>query len=117
MLTVFKLIHGLQGISLEDADLFLTMSNTRGGGVRLLRDYVMNMTTILFKFRVQKNWSSLPIDIISSNTLSDFKRKLHKHLSECDEIFSNSSIIDFLCRFYLFYSAFILCVCVLSGGY
>ena len=86
--TVFKLIYCLQGISLKDAGLSLLKSNTRGGSVRLLHDHVVNMTTsLLFKFRVHQQWNSLPIDIISSNTLSDFKRKLHKHLIKCDETF------------------------------
>ena len=55
MLTVFKLIYGLQDVSLEDAGLSLSKSNTRGGCVRLLRDHIENMTTsMLFKFRVQQ---------------------------------------------------------------
>ena len=55
ILTVFKLIQMvcMQGISLEHAGLSLLKSNTRGGGVRLLRDRVVNMTTsVLFKYIV-----------------------------------------------------------------
>ena len=44
-------------------------------------------TSMSLKFRVQQKWNSLPIDIISSNILSNFKRKLHKHLIKCDVTF------------------------------
>ena len=42
MHTVFKLIHGLHGITLEDAGLFLCNSFTRGSGVRLKQSHVIN---------------------------------------------------------------------------
>ena len=68
----------------------------------LLRDHVVSMTiSMLFRFRVQQQWNSLSIDITSCNTLSDFKRKLHKLSLNVTRPFSNNSIIDFLCRFYL----------------
>ena len=51
MHTVFKLIHGLHGITLEDAGLFLCNSITRGNGVHLKQGNVNNYAIYnLFKY-------------------------------------------------------------------
>ena len=51
MHAVFKLIHGLHGITLEGAGLSLCNSITRGKGVRLKQSQVINKAIYnLFKY-------------------------------------------------------------------
>ena len=65
MHTIFKLIQGLHGITLEDADLSLCNSITRESGVRLKRGHVINNSICnLFKYRALQQWNSLPLNIV-----------------------------------------------------
>ena len=64
MHTVFKLIHGLHGITLKDAGLSLCNS-TGGSGVRLKQGHVINNAICnLFKYRAPQQWNSLPLYIV-----------------------------------------------------
>ena len=88
MHTVFKLIHGLYGITLEDAGLSLCNSITRGSGVRLKQGHVINNAICnLFKYRVPQQWNSLPLNIVQCTNFTSFKRKLFVHLHENDMTF------------------------------
>ena len=88
MHTASTLIHGLHGITLEDAGLSLCNSITRGSGVRLKQGHVINNAICnLFKYRVPQQWNSLPLNIVQSTNFTSFKRKLFVHLQESDMIF------------------------------
>ena len=59
MHTVFKLIHELHGITLEDAGLSLCNSIMRGSGVRLKQSHVINNVICnLFKYRALQQWNN-----------------------------------------------------------
>ena len=85
---VFKLIHGLLGITLEDAGLSLCNSITRRSGVRLKRGHVINNAICnLFKYRASQQWNSLPLNITQCTNFTSFKRKLFVYLQENDMTF------------------------------
>ena len=86
MHTVFKLIHGLHGITLEHAGLSLCNSITRGSGVRLKKGHVTNNAN-LFKYRAPQQWNSLPLNIVQCTNFTSFKSKLFVHLQENDMTF------------------------------
>ena len=118
MHTVFKLIHGLHGITLEDASLSLCNSITRGSGVRLKQVYVINNAICnLFKYRAPQQWNSLPLNIVQCTNFTSFKRKLFVHLQENDMTFFK--VLNIL--FYSFSHLCILFICfytifVAAGG-
>ena len=65
MHTVFKLIHGLHCVTLEDAGLSLCHFITCRSGVRLKQGHVINDTICnLFKYRAPQQWNSLPLNIL-----------------------------------------------------
>ena len=77
MHTIFNLIHGLHGITLEDAGLSLCNSITRGSGVHLKQCHVINNAICnLFKYRAPQQWNSLPLNIVQCTNFTSFKRKL-----------------------------------------
>ena len=77
MHTVFKLIHGLHGITLKDASLSLYNSITRESGMRLKQGHVINNAICnLFKYHAPQQWNSLPLNIVLCSNFTSFKRKL-----------------------------------------
>ena len=70
MLTVFKLIHGLHGVTLEDAGLSLCISITPGSWLRLEQGHVINNAICnIFKYRAPQQWNSLPLNIVQYTNL------------------------------------------------
>ena len=98
MLTVFKLIHGLHGITLEDTvisprSLGLSLCNSilRRSGVRLKQGHVINNAICnLFKYRAPQQWNSLPLNIVQCTNFISFKRKLFVYFQENDKTFFSS---------------------------
>ena len=83
MHTVFKLIHGLHGITLEDAGLSLCSSISRGSGVRLKQGRVINNAICnLFKYPALQQWNSLLLNIVQCTNFTSFKRKLFVYLQD-----------------------------------
>ena len=88
MHTVFKLIHGLHGITLEDACLYQCNSITHGRGVRFKQGQVINNAICnLFKYRIPQQWNSMPLNIVQCTNFTSFKRSLFVHLKENDLTF------------------------------
>ena len=81
MHTVFKLIHGLYDITVEDAGLSLCSSITRGSGVCLKQGHAI---CNLFKYRAPHQWNSLPLNIAQCTNFISFKCKLFVYLQEND---------------------------------
>ena len=83
MHTVFKLIHGLHGIILEDTGLSLCNSITHGSGVRLKQGHVINNAICnLFKYCAPQQWNSLLLNTVQCTNFTSFKRKLLIYLQE-----------------------------------
>ena len=88
MHTVFKLIHELHGITLEDAGLSLCNSITRGSGVHLKQGHLIdNAICNLFKYRAPQQWNSLPLNIVQCINFTSLKRKLFTYFQENDVTF------------------------------
>ena len=65
MHTVFKLIHGHHGITLEGVSLSLCNSITRGSGVHLKQGHIINNVICnLFKYLAPQQWNRLPLNIV-----------------------------------------------------
>ena len=83
MITVFKVLHGLIGISPNDVGLTLCTNNTRAGGLRLQQQHIRTYATAnLFMFRAAREWNCLPLNVVSSATLTVFKNRLHSWLMD-----------------------------------
>ena len=83
MITVFKLLHGLIGISPNDVGLTLCTNNTRAGGLRLQQQHIRTYATAnLFMFRAAREWNCLPLNVVSSATLTVFKNRQHSWLMD-----------------------------------
>ena len=109
MHTVFKLIHELHGITLEDADLFLCNSITRGRGMRLKQGHLINNAICnLCKYRAPQQWNSLPLSIVQSTNFTSFKRKLFAYLQENDLAFFYSLSLTYFIHLLLYH--------VVAGG-
>ena len=88
MLTVFKLIHGLHGVTLEDAGLSLCISITPGSWLRLEQGHVINNAICnIFKYRAPQQWNSLPLNIVQYTNFTSFKRKLFIYLQKNNTTF------------------------------
>ena len=87
MITVYKLFHGLMGITPEQAGLHMSSNNVRSGMVRLEQPCARTVRMqSLFMFRVPSLWNSLPSDITRSASLVAFKNKLRDWLLNVDSI-------------------------------
>jgi hypothetical protein len=88
LITVYKLLHGMHGITAKEAGLQRSEGITRATGIKLRQQRVSKESLkSLFKFRAPKLWNALPLDILQSVTLSEFKRKLEKWLLTADLAF------------------------------
>ena len=75
MQTVFKLIHGLYGITFEEAILSLCNPITRGNGVRLKQGHVITNTVCnLFQNSAPQQCNRLPLNIVQCTNYTSFKR-------------------------------------------
>ena len=75
-------------ISSAEAGLFLCKNNTRAKGLRL--QYPLTSSHVwpsLFKFRVPHLWNNLPVNIVTCDSLSQFKHALEKWLLSADLAF------------------------------
>ena len=76
IITVFRIVHGLQGVPLEN--LFqLHNTITRGNGYKLYNHFcLLNLRKFTFSQRVIEEWNKLPTFIIKSADVLTFKTKL-----------------------------------------
>ena len=88
LITAYKLIHSMMGISTEEAGLALSISNTRGGGICLQQKFAASVSIAShFKFRAVAEWNFLPIDTICRPNLSSFKSDIRQWLLTADAAF------------------------------
>ena len=81
LLNYYKIIQKQMGISLKDAGLNLSTSNTRGGSLRLLQYSATSVSASShFKLRAALLWNSLPTDLLQLPKLSLFKPAIRNKL-------------------------------------
>ena len=81
MIFTYKCINGLVNFPAIKFGLRVKSSITRSNGYQLTQSCPNNNTcTYLFNCRAASQWNKLPLDIVSSRTLSCFKQMLFKHL-------------------------------------
>ena len=83
---VYKIIHGIDKI---DRCKFFALVNekhkydTTGHNLRIWTPHTTNMLRKkFFDIRVIKYWNDLPSDVVHSQLLSSFRRKVDKHFKE-----------------------------------
>jgi hypothetical protein len=88
LLTVHRLRHNGMDMSLEDAGLCVSSSNTRGGGVKLVH---LRPTSVAaashFNYRAASLWNSLPTNITGLSNSSSFKLASTRWLFDADTAF------------------------------
>ena len=71
---VFKLMHRLHRITLEDAGLSLSTLIALEGGMHLKQAYVINNAICkLFKHHTLQQWNNLPLNIAQCTNFMSFK--------------------------------------------
>ena len=76
MITVFKIVHGLEGVPFDN---FFTFHNTitRGNGYKLFKHFChLNVRKFSFAQRIIDDWNQLPTFLIESPDILTFKTKL-----------------------------------------
>ena len=87
MITVYKLLHGLMGITPEQAGLHMSSNNVRSGVVHLEQPCARTVRMqSLFMFSGPSLWNSLPFCFTRSASLVAFKNKLRDWLLNVDSI-------------------------------
>ena len=78
MIQVFKIMKGIDDVHIEDF-FQVSDSSTRGYDLKIYKPrcnkYIRQHS---FSLRVIEEWNSLPEDVVSSNTVFQFKSKLDK---------------------------------------
>ena len=78
LIETFKIIKGISKIDFRT--LFTLSSNqTRSNGWKLdLHRFNTNQCGNFMTFKIPATWNKLPVDVVNSETVSEFKRKLDK---------------------------------------
>ena len=81
MTFTYKILHNLTSYSCSDVGLQLSKSNTRGNSLHFVhRKIVSNVHASLFSCRIPPIWNKLPLQIVTSRSLSSFKKHLYFYL-------------------------------------
>ena len=74
----FKLLKGMTNIDYNN--LFtLSTNQTRSNGYKLeLKRYKTTLCGNFFTYKIATTWNKLPVEIVNSNTVEEFKKKLDK---------------------------------------
>ena len=83
MALVYKIIHGLIGLSFDDFFMWHPSVRTRGHRYKIFPVQVRtDLSKNFFANRVVQRWNSLPSDIVESRSVTVFKDKMASHLAE-----------------------------------
>ena len=76
MITVFKIVHGLEGVPFDNLFTFHN-TITRGNGYKLFKHFChLNVRKFSFAQRIIDDWNQLPTFLIESPDILTFKTKL-----------------------------------------
>ena len=78
LIETFKILKGLYNI--DYSNLFtLSTNQTRSNGLKIdLKRYNTTPCGNFFTYKIGNTWNKLPTDVVNSNTVDEFKRKLDK---------------------------------------
>ena len=78
LIETFKILKGMTNIDLNN--LFtLSTNQTRSNGYKLeLKRYRTSLCGNFFTYKIANTWNKLPVEIVNSNTVEEFKKKLDK---------------------------------------
>ena len=80
MIKVFQLIHGLICIESDQLLEIHTESRTRGHPFKLVMPCAKTRPrSHAFSVRVVRDWNGLPLDVVTSSSLNEFKARLDRH--------------------------------------
>ena len=78
LIETFKILKGITNIDYRN--LFTLNSNvTRNNGWKLeLKRYKTSQCGNFFSYKIGNTWNKLPADVVNSDTVDEFKKKLDK---------------------------------------
>ena len=78
LIETFKILKGMTNIDFNN--LFtLSTNQTRSNGYKLeLQRYKTNLCGNFFAYKIANTWNKLPVELVNSNTVEEFKKKLDK---------------------------------------
>ena len=80
MILMFKIMHGLVRVAVNDLFIPIESSRTRGHAKRVYKTPAIKHSRVFsFSRRVINDWNSLPEDVIESPTLNAFKNRLDEY--------------------------------------
>ena len=85
LVELFKIIHNLSPLNFDDFFSFAEHNSTRGHQYKLAKKYShLDCRKYFFVNRVVNVWNALPDEIVSSDSLYSFKRKVSSYVSRHD---------------------------------
>lgn len=84
MIFIFRCIHHLHDVTLENVGLSLSNNNNRSGKLRLNQPIPRNLTAkAMFKYRAISLWNALPDTVTCAKTITNFKSSLYIYFNQC----------------------------------
>ena len=84
MIFIFRCIHHLHDVTLENVGLLLSNNNNRSGKLRLNQPIPRNLTAkAMFKYRAISLWNALPDTVTCAKTITNFKSSLYIYFNQC----------------------------------
>lgn len=81
LIEVFKMFHGLDNVNINDYLNVNRSNNTRTNGFKLTgKRFQSNEAKHYFFNRIVNVWNSLPAQVVNSESLAQFKKKLDEHV-------------------------------------
>ena len=82
MIQVFKIFNGFEKVELCNTPIFKSNLSTRGHSQRYAREICINNARYNFLTnRIAKEWNELPLEVLFSKTVNEFKANLDKRMN------------------------------------
>jgi len=83
LIEVYKIIHGMEGLRVEDFFEMLHVSNTRGHSYKIFKkSFRTDFGKYSFGNRVIEERNSLPAGVVLADSINKFKNLLDHHLKQ-----------------------------------
>ena len=82
MILVYNMFNGIVDLNIENFFEMETSNRTRGHNLKLKKKHCrLDVRKFFFSHRVVDFWNDLPSDVVNSNSLNIFKRKIDKYMN------------------------------------
>ena len=88
LIEVFKIMNGLEGLKAEDFFVLSDVDHTRGHDKKLYKIRPrLDIRKFVFSQRVVDEWNNLPPEVVGSQSINEFKRKVEPLFSRVRGIY------------------------------